>query len=374
MLRPLCGALHADAAFSVSILAGGMACSEAFGHVSRSIRDQGFAIAVEMPWEVEHAHAADQASDAMQMTGSALADLKPDALILLGDRYETAAAALAATVQRAPIIHLYGGEETEGAFDNSLRHAITKLSHLHLVSHEAYAGRIRQMGEDPKSVHVVGSLCLDNLRNQFLPSREQLETRLGISLNPPVGVVTLHPTTLAGSAEGDELAAVIQAMESFPATWVVTLPNSDPGSEAIRSAFLAVAARRGNVVAVPALGEEHYLGLLKVADLMLGNSSSGMIEAPAVGLPTVNVGDRQRGRIRGASILDVAPDPRAVLSAITHSQTLDFRRLVRDAEPPYGKGNTAERIVALLRSWRPPRPARKVFFDGFRSITPGKTE
>jgi UDP-hydrolysing UDP-N-acetyl-D-glucosamine 2-epimerase len=361
LLRPLCAALNSDAAFSLSLLVGGMACSAAFGYVSRAIRDQGFEIAQEMPWDVVRADASTQASEALRMTATALAALRPNALVLLGDRYETAAAAVAATVVRVPIVHLYGGEETEGAFDNALRHAITKMSHLHLVAHEVYARRVRQMGEDPAAVHVVGSLGVDNARNQPRLSREQVEALLGIRLDPPVGVVTLHPTTLGSGVPQGELTAVLEAIETYPATWVVTLPNADPGSEAIRSALLALATRRRNVVVVAALGSEGYLGLLGASDFMLGNSSSGITEAPAVGLPTINVGDRQRGRIRGASILDVPETPAAILEAIARSQTSGFRQLARETPPPYGGGEAAARIVAVLHQWEPPRPPRKVF-------------
>ena len=361
LLRPLCTALLGDATFDLLLLAGGMACSKAFGQVSAAMRAEGFEIAREMPWDVEDADASAQAGEALRMTASALAGLQPDALVLLGDRFETAAAALAATIGGIPIVHLYGGEETEGAFDNSLRHAITKMSHLHLVAHEEYARRVRQMGEDPASVHVVGSLGVDNVRSQRRLSREQLEALLGIRLVPPVGVVTLHPSTLGSVPPEQELSSVLGAMQACPATWVVTLPNADPGSEGIRSAFLAMASRRRNVVAVAALGSEAYLGLLDAADFILGNSSSGITEAPALGLPTINVGDRQRGRIRGASILDVSATPEAVIGAIARSQTPEFRRLAREAPAPYDGGDAAARIAAVLSCWRPPRPPRKIF-------------
>lgn len=363
LLRPLCELLQPDRAFELLLIAGGMACSHAHGNVVGQIRGQGFELAAELAWPVEGTDAPAQAARALEMVASTLSRLEPDALVLLGDRYETAAAALAATLAKVPIVHLYGGEETEGAFDNSLRHCITKLSHLHLVSHEVYANRVIQMGENRQNVHVVGSLGVDNALSARRPSQADLEQRLGIQLKHPLGVVTLHPTTLADSKRLVELQAVVAVIEKFPATWVVTLPNADPGGEVIRSAFLELAERRQNIVAVSALGDEDYLGVMSSADFVLGNSSSGMTEAPALRVPTINVGDRQRGRLRCVSILDVPPDVTAVMTAIERCLTPEFRRVVREMPPPYGGGGVASRVLAVLKDWNPPEPPRKVFED-----------
>lgn len=361
VLRPLCSVLRDDQRFSLSLAVGGMACSEAFGRVSAAIREEGFAVAIEMPWDVEEADAAIQASAALRMTAAALAELRPDALVLLGDRFETAAAALAATLACVPIIHLYGGEETEGAFDNSFRHAITKMSHLHFVAHPVYADRVIQMGESTGSVHVVGSLGVDNLLTMNLPGREELERILGVELAEPVGLATLHPTTLSQPGKPDELTAVVSAIRSFPATWVVTLPNADPGSSAIRDAFRSLAADCPRVVTVAALGAERYLGLMKLAGFVLGNSSSGITEAPSLRVPTINVGERQKGRVRSPSIVDVNADVEAILRAIRLVLSPEWRARTLAQPLPFGDGKAAERIVAVLASWVPPRPPRKIF-------------
>lgn len=363
LLRPLCEGLAGDQSFELLLIAGGMACSKAHGCVLDQILDEGFEVAAEIRWPVGDTDAAVQASRALELVAAELRRIKPDALILLGDRFETASAALAATLELVPLVHLYGGEETEGAFDNSLRHCITKLSHLHFVSHKTYARRVIQMGEHPQRVHVVGSLGVDNALNARKSSRVELEARLGIQLKHPVGVVTLHPTTLARSSDPVELHAVIAAIESFPATWIVTLPNADPGGEAIRNAFLSLAERQPNVVAVSALGDKHYLGLVGLADFVLGNSSSGMTEAPAFRVPTINVGDRQRGRLRCASILDVPPEAADVLAAVEHCLTPEFRRIVDDMPQLFWGVSAVARILAILRAWRPPEPPRKVFAD-----------
>lgn len=363
LLRPLCEALSTEGAFTLSILAGGMACSDAFGGIVQAIRQEGFAVASELAWMPERQDAVGQTAAAISLVGSALRQISPDAVVLLGDRYETAAAALAATILAIPVVHLYGGEESEGAIDNALRHAITKLSHLHLVAHEVYAQRVIQMGEAPSSVHVVGSLGVDNLVKRNLPTRGELEQHLGITLGRPLGLVTVHPATLSVHGQPDEVDAVIGAMRAFSATWVVTLPNADPGHERIRDAFRAMAENAPNVVAVPALGEERYLGLMRLADFVLGNSSSGITEAPSLRVPTINVGDRQKGRVRSPSIIDVPCDESAIVAALWKALSPRWKAEIAEQPLPFGSGDAAQRIRAILRTWAAPRPPRKAFLD-----------
>lgn len=362
LLRPLCAALRDGDGFELSILAGGMAVDRSFGDVLERIRSAGFEVDRVLPWDVRTAVPWNQCSEASRLVGDSLADLEPEAFILLGDRYETAAAALAATVVRVPIVHLYGGEESVGAFDNALRHAITKLSHLHLVAHDVYARRVVQMGEDPATVHVVGSLGVENVLTLPSVSREQVEARLGRGLSSVVGLVTVHPTTLASEAgaDADLVEAVVKAIRQVDATWIVTLPNADHGNEAIRQRFLALADELGNVVAVDALGEEYYLGVMRHCDIVLGNSSSGMVEAPAVGAPTVNVGDRQAGRIRRPSIIDVPPDPVAVTAAVLKVLNPECRAH-RTPDTSLGDAGVSRRIRSILANWKP--GLRKAFRD-----------
>jgi UDP-N-acetylglucosamine 2-epimerase (non-hydrolysing) len=289
--------------------------------------------------------------------GDALARQRPEALLLAGDRFETAAAALAATVARVPIVHLHGGETTSGAFDDALRHAITKLAHLHLVSRPEHGERVVAMGEDPAAVHVVGAPGLDNLHRADLAGRDELEAFLGIRLVPPVVVVTLHPATYGGDPRA-EAAAVAAAMEAVEATYVVTLPNADPGGQEIR-AVLEEAARPPRGAVAAALGERRYWGLMRQAAALLGNSSSALIEAPAVGLPAVNVGARQDGRVRGANVVDTPADAPAIAAALGRALAPGFRASLAGLPSPYGDGRSAERIVALLAAWTPPRPPVK---------------
>lgn len=361
LLRPLCEALRDAPDFDLKVIAGGMACSPAFGRIVDQIRVNGFEVAAELDWSPESEDALVQTGRALMLVGDALRSNIPDALILLGDRYETVAVALAATLLKIPLVHLYGGEETEGAFDNAFRHAITKMSHLHLVAHEAYARRVLQMGEDISSVHVVGSLGVDNIKKRKLPSKLELESDLKIPLIPPVGLVTVHPTTLSREGKIDEIQAIIGAMDRYPATWIVTLPNADPGNEAIRQAFLDMAARNRKVFVVSALGEERYLGLMALSAFALGNSSSGITEAPSLKVPTINVGDRQKGRIRSASVLDVPCDTDAILAAILKAESEDFGNMISGQSSIFGDGDAAEKIIAVLRAWIPPNPPLKPF-------------
>lgn len=364
LLRPLCEAISSDSSFKLSIVAGGMACSAAFGNPVEQIRSQGFAVEAELVWEPERREADEQASRALLLVATALRRIAPDALVLLGDRYETAAAAMAAAVLGVPIVHLHGGEETQGAVDNLFRHAITKLAHLHLVSHRCHAERVLQMGEDPGSVHVVGSLGVDNIVRLALPDRADLEDRLRVSLGEPVGLVTVHPETLAaGDLRAAAARSVVEAARRFPLAWIVTLPNADPGHDAVRAVLHAWAQENCRVHVFPSLGEENYLGVMRLAALVLGNSSSGLIEAPSMRVPTVNVGDRQKGRVRSPSVLDAPCDGRAIAEAIEKALSTEFQELVRSQPLPFGDGHAAETILRVLKHFDFPRPLVKAFRD-----------
>jgi UDP-hydrolysing UDP-N-acetyl-D-glucosamine 2-epimerase len=356
ILRSTCAWLRRTEDFELRLIAGGMACADGFGRTDRVIEGEGFELAERLDWIAPGQPAHVEAGSALAMLGDALARQKVDAIVLAGDRYETLAAATAATLLRVPIIHLHGGEETEGAFDNAIRHAITKLAHLHLTSHPDHARNVVAMGEDPSTVHVVGAPGLDNLLRSDLPQREELEATLGPLVSPLV-IVTVHPATLAADPLADA-TAVARAMDAVDATYVITMPNTDPGSAAVREVLLA-AAQRPKRVAVDALGEARYWGLLAIADALLGNSSSALIEAPAVHVPAVNVGERQRGRLRGATVIDVPPDAPAVAAALRQALTPAFRRKCLAVPPLFGDGRSAEAIGRILSAWTPPSPPVK---------------
>jgi UDP-hydrolysing UDP-N-acetyl-D-glucosamine 2-epimerase len=363
------GILHSTATairehpeLEIRLLVGGMHLSARHGHTVDDVRADGFEPDVSLAWlggedTDTDPPAADQAAGALQMVGAALREAPPDALLLVGDRLETAAAALAATLERIPIAHLHGGEQTLGAFDDALRHAITKLSHLHLVSHEEHARRVVAMGEDPVSVHVVGAPGLDAGARKDLPSRDDLARDLSLILDPPVVIVTVHPGTLERDPTS-AASAVVAAMDAVPATYVVTLPNADPGADVIRDLLLAAAAKPGRV-AVDALGERRYWGLLRIADAMLGNSSSALIEAPAVDLPAIDVGDRQAGRRAGPNVRHAQADPDLVIDALRDALRPATRARIAVARPALLDGQAGQRIADIIAAWRPPKPPRK---------------
>lgn len=364
ILRSTCHALHAAPDLELLLLVGGMHLDERHGATVRLIEAEQLPIAARLAPSADEPAAA--AASMLTSVAAALERLRPEALLLVGDRSETLAAGVAAQLARVPLVHLHGGEETEGAIDNAFRHALTKLSHLHLVSHVEHARRVVQMGEPGDSVHVVGAPGLDNLHRSDLPDATSLAATLGLELRPPVVVVTHHPTTLGGAA-ADEARALLAALARFDATFVITQPNNDAGAGAIVPLLSAFAAgRRGRATLQPALGEARYFGLMRVADAMIGNSSSGLIEAPIVRLPVVNIGDRQKGRLRGANVVDVPADAEAIAAGLRRALDPAFRAGLA-AESPYGDGHSAARIVSILRGWRPPDPPRKRFVD--RSAT-----
>jgi UDP-hydrolysing UDP-N-acetyl-D-glucosamine 2-epimerase len=340
-----------------AIWAGGMHLDARYGEPLAGLHEDGVKPARQLPFLRERLDATADTAAVLRQVGTALREDRPDALVLLGDRTETLAAALAATLERVPLVHLHGGEESEGAIDNACRHALTKLSHLHLVSHPVYADRVVQMGEDPRTVVVVGAAGLDNAYRDDLPSRTELEASLGVALEAPVVLVTVHSTTLGGPPN-EEVAAVAAAMAKVPATYVVTAPNSDRGGDDISRFWQTWVPSHRNVTLVNSLGDRRYWALLRQTSAILGNSSSGIIEAPALGVPVVNVGDRQRGRLRYGSVTDVPVDAAAIAAALRTA-------VAEGRSGPYAggypAGMAAPRIVKALLRWEIPRPPRKQF-------------
>ncbi|HKR09884.1 MAG TPA: UDP-N-acetylglucosamine 2-epimerase [Gemmatimonadaceae bacterium] len=365
IIRSVAKALDADDRFQLLLWAGGMHLDKRFGYTVEKIAESGLRVSRQLAFlqpadanAPEFADIADFAAVAPHVAMAIHSDV-PDALLLTGDRPETLAAAAAATLRRVPIVHLHGGEESEGAIDNVCRHAITKMSHLHLVSHPLHAQRVLQMGEDPQTVIVVGAPGLDNLYRDDLPSVEDVARKLERDLPDPLVLVTLHPTTLGDDAAKDA-ATLSEAMAAVPATYVITAPNSDAGGEQIRRHWQSWVDGRGNAVLVDALGEDAYWSLMKKAKVVLGNSSSGIIEAPAAGAPVINVGDRQKGRLRHGTIVDVPFDSAAIKRELQRLVATDSR--VRD-DGGYPTGAAAPRILEALANWKIPKPPRKTFND-----------
>jgi UDP-hydrolysing UDP-N-acetyl-D-glucosamine 2-epimerase len=361
ILRSTILLLRQTPGFEVAVWAGGMHLQPRFGEPLVALRRDGVPVARELPFVAEPPDPVADSAGALTAVGAALAADAPDALLLVGDRSETLAAGVAATLAKVPIVHLHGGEESEGAIDNACRHALTKLSHLHLVSHRVHAERVIQMGEDPATVVVVGPPALDQALRDDLPGLDALSRDLRLLLEPPIVVVTMHPTTLGGAAR-EEVAAVAGAMAQVPATYVITAPNADAGGAEISEYWRDWSKDRARVTVVEALGDQRYWGMLRAAGAVLGNSSSGIIEAPALGVPVVNVGDRQRGRLRFGAVRDVPAESGAIARAL-EAAIADGRRAPEDNSGGHPAAPIAPRIVEALRRWAIPRPPRKRFRD-----------
>ena len=355
ILRSTIMALRDASDFRLSVLAGGMHLQKRFGHTIDLLHADGVPVACALDFVAEPPAPADDAARAVAQVHATLCQLAPDFLLVAGDRSETLAAAMAAALVPLPIVHIHGGEETEGAIDNALRHAITKLSHLHLVSGELPRRRVLQMGERDADVIVVGAPGLDNASRTDLPDRAAIEQRVRLTFDRPVVIVTMHPTTLTRANVTAEVEAVAAAMEQIDAVYVITRPNADEGGQAILAFWEQWVARRERAVLVDALGERYYWGLLRTANAVLGNSSSGVIEAPAIGIPAVDVGDRQRGRETEDSVQRVPARTDAVAAALTRALSGDAASRVPEPSLAW------PRIMAALRSWAPPADCRKTF-------------
>ena len=284
--------------------------------------------------------------------GEALQRLRPDLLFVLGDRFEIFAAAAAATVAGIPIAHAHGGESTEGAFDEALRHSITKMSHLHFVAAPEYRQRVIQMGEQPERVWVVGALGLDNLAKLKLLDRKELEASLGFKLSRRNLLVTFHPVTLENATFEAQMTELLCALEALEDTRLIfTMPNADTGGRIAIEMIERFVATHKNARAYVSLGELRYLSCIRQVDAVVGNSSSGLIEVPSFGKGTLNIGDRQRGRLKAASVIDCAPERSAIGAALQHLYSPTFQAQLSTVRNPYGEAGAGEKVAAVLRDY-----------------------
>lgn len=375
LLAPLARSLQ-DASFDVRILATGTHFEERFGSTSDEIVSDGFSIDEQVPLPLSDdspAGVAEAMGVALSGAGAAFSRMRPDLTLVLGDRYETLAVAAASVLARVPVVHLHGGEITEGAVDELFRHAITKLASLHFTSTEEYRARVISMGENPEAVFAVGALGVDNALRVPRIDIGELAAHLGMRPGPHTLVVTFHPETTApdgGSAGLDALLdALAIAVAEDGAEVVFTLPNADVGNAALRHAIESFASRYPHAVCVVAsLGVARYLSTVAASGAVVGNSSSGVIEAAALGVPAVDIGERQRGRVRAASVVHSEPETQAILAAIRRVTEPAFRESVAHVENPYGDGHAAERMTRILLQCAPSLSVHKPFFDATRVV------
>lgn len=353
LLRWVMQGIRDEPDLALQIIATGMHLSPEFGLTYREIEKDGFQI----DRKVEMLTSSDTPvgiakSMGLGMIGFAdtLNDLAPDLLVVLGDRFEIFSAVAAALVARIPVAHLHGGETTEGAFDESIRHAITKMSHLHFVAAEEYRQRVIQLGEQPQNVHMVGGLGIDSIKRLKLLERPELEAALGFRLGRRNLLITFHPVTLEAATATDQLRELLAAVAELKDTELIfTLPNADTDSRELIHMLEQFAVQHAHAHVFASVGQLRYLSCMAHVDGVVGNSSSGLLEAPCFGVGTINIGDRQRGRLQARSVINCLPDRQSIAAALQRLYGEEFRAGLGSVRNPYGDGGASERIVAALR-------------------------
>lgn len=369
LLKPIIRKLNNVEEFDVRIVVTGAHLSPEFGLTYKEIEKDGFLI----DEKIEILLSADSPSSISKSMGLAMIGfsdyfkkLNPNLLIVLGDRYETLAVAIAAMNQRIPIAHLYGGETTEGAIDEAIRHAITKLSYLHFVSTEEYRKRVIQLGENPERVFNVGAIGIENILNEKLLTKKELEQVLNIDTEIPYAVVTFHPVTLENNSSKEQIECLLEACKSYEnMNFIFTKANADAQGRIINELIDEYANKNKNIRAYTSLGMVKYLSALKYCSVVIGNSSSGLLEAPSFGIPTVNIGDRQKGRIQSSSVINCEPLQDSIKQAIDLAVSTEFRDKAKKAINPYGSGNTSERVIDVVKDFilNGKINLKKIFYD-----------
>lgn len=366
-------AVQADVQLQLQLIVTGAHLCEQWGRTEKSIVQDGFPInaRIEMQMASDSGVGVSKAT-ALATIGFAEAyeRLSPDLIVLLGDRYEELAAAQAALLMRVPVAHIHGGETSEGAVDESIRHAVTKMSHVHFVAAETYKRRILQMGENPEMVFNFGAPGLDHIQLTPMLSLPELEQELGVVLQgKPLFLITYHPATLGDKAPEAAVDELLNALDAYPeATLIFTGVNSDEGHTAINAkiqAYTTGYAERTRLF--NSLGQRRYLSLMRFADVVIGNSSSGLIEAPALKVPTVNIGDRQKGRLKARTVIDCDEKTSDIKRAINLSLSKSFKESLPEFVSLYGSGDAAIKIAKKLKEVDLHNILTKKFYEFNRS-------
>lgn len=355
-----------DPDLQLQLLVSGMHLSPEFGLTWQQIEKDGFSI----DEKIEILLSSDSAVGTAKSMGlgvlgfaDALTRLKPDLLVILGDRFEALAAAQTAMILRIPVFHLHGGEITEGAYDDAIRHAITKLSYLHGTSTLEYRNRVIQLGEDPARVENIGAVGLDHLKRGSFMTVKELAESLKFPLSKPYFLVTYHPVTLSNEPPADSFKALLEALDEFADHQVIiTYPNADDGGRQIIPLLEEYARKHiDRVVAIPSLGQVRYLSAVKHAVAVIGNSSSGIIEVPAFDVPTVNIGDRQKGRLAAKSVLNCQAEKSDIINSIQQAVHRTYKIADEVIDNPYGQGDASARIINMIKSMQ--FIPNKTFYD-----------
>lgn len=367
LLSRLMRLVKKDKDLLLQVIATNMHLMPEYGETYKEIEKDGFTIDkkvyMDKPSDDAHGIISSMAEE-MQGMNDALSELKPDILVLLGDRYEILVAAQVALIHRVPIAHIHGGEVTEGAFDDAIRHSVTKMSSLHFTSCEEYRHRVIQMGEQPSRVFDVGSLGVENIKAVPLMTKDELEASLDFKIDTQTILVTYHPVTLGGDPAKD-IREFLDALDQFKDLKVIfTMPNSDTGRDAIALAVENYVEKHSNrAKAYTSLGLKRYLSTLQFVKAAVGNSSSGIIEVPSFGIPTLNIGDRQKGRLASKSVVNCGTSKDEVIAGLKLCLSEEMQKAAKTYENPYAKPDTANLIYQELKNVELAGLNLKTFYD-----------
>ncbi|WP_216271235.1 UDP-N-acetylglucosamine 2-epimerase [Polynucleobacter sp. AM-25C3] len=367
LLRWVMQGIKDDPALSLQTIVTGMHLSPEFGLTYQAIEGDGFLI----DRKVEMLTSSDTSVGIAKSMGlgligfaDALHELQPDLVVVLGDRFEIFSAVSAALVARIPVAHLHGGETTEGALDEALRHSITKMSHLHFVAAEKYRERVIQLGESPERVFLVGGLAMDNLERLEILGKEELECMLGLKFEKKSLLITFHPATLEHGAAANQMEELLAALDQLGGTQLIfTMPNCDTESRILIKMIERFVGQNPNAHSFISLGEQRYLSCIAQVDGVIGNSSSGLLEVPSFKKGTVNIGARQEGRLMATSVINCGPDREDISRAIRQLYTKKFQEGLQSTINPYGIGGASEKIIQTLKNYPLSNLLKKRFYD-----------
>ncbi len=356
LLRPLIQKIDNDANMELQLVVTGMHLSPEFGLTYKEIEQDGFKI-TERNEMLLSSDTPNGITKSVGLGTIGFADIftrtGPDMVVILGDRYEALAAATAAMIHRIPIAHIHGGELTQGAIDDAIRHSISKMSTLHFTSTEEYRGRVIQLGEEPGSVFYVGALGVENIKSQKLMSKEELEQSINFSFDMPYVMVTFHPVTLENNTAQEQFENLLEALDRFPEYRIIfTKANADTDGRIINQMIdRYTEGNVGRASAYISLGMTRYLSALRYCEMVIGNSSSGIAEAPSFQVPTVNIGNRQLGRIRAESVIDCGNSVGDICTAIGKAKILKEKGMLQKIKNPYEKSGTSEKIFTEIKKF-----------------------
>lgn len=367
LLRWVIEGIKKEPKLELQIIATGMHLSPEFGNTYKVIEEDGFKInhKVEILFSSDTQIAiAKSIGKGVSGFADALDELRPDLIVVLGDRFEIFSAVSAALVARIPVAHIHGGENTEGAFDEALRHAITKMSHLHFVAAKQYQKRVIQLGEDPSSVFLVGGLGVDNIKRLQLLDKDELQKSLGFEMRNKNLLITFHPETLEKIKAKNQIIELLNALSKLKDTTLIfTLSNADTDGRIINKIIRKFTSDHSNAHCFASLGQLRYLSCISQVDGVVGNSSSGLLEAPTFKKGTINIGDRQLGRLQSKSVINCKANSKSITSALEYLYSNEFQVSLKTVVNPYGNGGASEKVVKILKQYPLNNIIKKTFYN-----------